>query len=60
MTAYHLRERSTPTNSVREAKEERRKVLAGVAHRRKLMYKQYNIRKTLAYYQRRKNSPDFD
>ncbi len=60
MTEYNLHTTPPTSNSVNEAKAERRKVLDGVYERRKLMYKQYNLRKSLAYFKTRKNSPEFD
>jgi len=59
MTEYHFHEKPDSATNVNEAKEKRRKVLDGVFQRRKLMYK-HNLRKSLAYFQSHKNSPDFD
>ncbi len=59
MTEYHFQEKPATTPSVNEAKVKRRKVLDGVLQRRKLMYT-HTLRKSLAYDQSHKNSPDFD
>lgn len=59
MTEYHFQEKPATIPSVNEAKVKRRKVLDGVFQRRKLIYK-HTLRKSLAYYQSHKNSPDCD